>query len=171
VRRMVRRIVFELAGVKATAVMHDDHVPKTCDAIWKALPIEGLRSIHANWANREIMLHLGGKHFLKLPQEDSGNEGPTAPGDIRYYYRAPQMSRGSQKAYDPQFSRELSEFAIFYGPPSGGESDPIRARPSKPGLSVHMLFATFDEVPNDFLEKCWEERTKGLLPLNVRRVE
>jgi hypothetical protein len=167
---MNRKIEFNLTGTKAIAIMHDDRVPKTCDAIWKILPIEG-RSIHANWSNREIMLHLGGKNFLKIEQEDSDVEGPVAPGDIRYYYRAPQMSRGSQKAYDPQFSRELSEFAIFYGFPSGGETDPIRSRPSQPGLTAHMLFATFEDIPNDFLLKCWDNRTKGLQQISVRRLE
>jgi hypothetical protein len=167
---MTRRIEFNLAGAKAAAVMHDDVVPKTCEAIWKILPVEG-RTIHANWSNREIMLHLGGKYFLKLEEEGPDDPDPTAPGDIRYYYRAPQMSRGSQKAYDPQFSRELSEFAIFYGFPSGGEADPIRSRPSQPGLAVHTLFATFEDVPNDFLLKCWDNRTKGLQPISVRRLE
>jgi len=166
----MRKIEFNLAGAKATAVLHDDTLPKTCDAIWKMLPIEG-RSIHANWSNREIMLHLGGKSFLKLDQEGSDEVDPIAPGDIRYYYRAPQMSRGSQKAYDPQFSRELSEFAIFYGFPSSTEADPARSRPTQPGLTVHMLFATFEEMHNDFLLRCWDNRTKGLQQISVRRVE
>jgi len=118
------------------------------------------------------MLHLGGKSFFKLEQEGAADAADIlAPGDIRYYYRAPQMSRGSQKAYDPQFSRELSEFAIFYGFPSSVETDPIRSRPSQPGLTVHMLFATFEDVPNDFLMKCWDNRTKGLQQISVKRFE
>ncbi|MFH0848423.1 MAG: DUF3830 family protein [archaeon] len=168
---MARRFVINLDGAEATAVMHDKEMPKTCDAMWNLLPIEGVRSIHANWANREIMLHLTGKYLVRLPQEGPETTGPTAPGDIRYFYRAPQMSRGVQKAYDAQFSRELSEWAIFYGQPSGGEGDPIRSRPKQPGLSVHMLFATFEEIPDDFLLKCYKERTRGLQPISVRRLE
>ncbi len=167
----MRKMLFELNGAKAVAEMHDDVVPKTCDAVWKILPVEGM-SIHANWASREIMLHLQGEKILRLPAE-----GPvrrtTAPGDIVYFWRSPQMSRGKQLAYSSQFQRELSEFAVFYGDPAAGglaADDPAReGRTSK--LQVSTLFATFIDLPREFLQRCEEIRHKGLQRLVVSRLE
>ena len=45
----MRKMVFELTGTRAVAEMLDDVVPKTCDAVWNILPVEGM-SIHANWS-------------------------------------------------------------------------------------------------------------------------
>jgi Protein of unknown function (DUF3830) len=64
----MRKLLFELGGTQAVAEMHDDVVPKTCDAVWNALPLEGT-AIHANWSSREIMLHLHGEKILRLPPE------------------------------------------------------------------------------------------------------
>src|SRR2546422_2408407 len=115
----MRKMVSESAGTRAAAEMLDEVVPKTCDAVWTILPVEGM-SIHANWSSREIMLHLQGDKILRLPPEGPTRRGTTAPGDIVYFWRSPQMSRGKQLAYSAQFQRELSEFAIFYGDPAGG---------------------------------------------------
>jgi hypothetical protein len=164
-------MLFELGGAKAVAEMHDDIVPKTCDAIWKILPVEGM-SIHANWASREIMLHLQGEKLLRLPPEGPRRR-TTAPGDIIYFWRSPQMSRGKQLAYSAQFQRELSEFAIFYGDPAGGglaADDPARDGKDS-DLQVTTLFASFVDVPKDFRLKCEEIRHNGLQKLVVRRLE
>jgi len=166
------RLLFELSGTTAVAEMLDDIVPETCDAVWDILPVEGM-SIHANWASREIMLHLEGEKVLRLPAEGPPRRGTTAPGDIIYYWRSPQMSRGKQLAYSSQFQRELSEFAIFYGEPSGGGMaayDPVRmGRDSD--LQVQTLFARFVDSPEDFLRACESIRHNGLQKLTVRRLE
>ena len=168
----MRKMLFELNGTKAVAEMLDDVVPKTCDAVWKILPVEGM-SIHANWASREIMLHLAGDKILRLPAEGRPRRGTIAPGDIVYFWRSPQMSRGKQLAYSAQFQRELSEFAIFYGDPAGGglaaEDPPRTGRDSN--LQVSTLFARFIDVPAGFLRKCEEIRHKGLQKLVVTRLE
>ena len=165
-------MLFELGGAKAVAEMLDDVVPKTCDAVWKILPVEGM-SIHANWASREIMLHLAGEKILRLPAEGHTRRGTTAPGDIVYFWRSPQMSRGKQLAYGSQFQRELSEFAIFYGDPAGGglaaDDAPRTGRESN--LQVVTLFATFIDLPKQFTQKCEEIRHKGLQRLAVTRLE
>lgn len=167
----MRKLLFELGGTRAIAEMHDDVVPKTCDAIWNILPVEGM-SIHANWASREVMLHLQGDKILRLPPEGPRRRS-TAPGDIVYFWRSPQMSRGKQLAYSAQFQRELSEFAIFYGDPAAGglaADDPIReGRDSN--LQVSTLFATFTDIPREFIQKCDEIRHKGLQKLVVKRLE
>lgn len=167
----MRKLLFELNGARAIAEMHDEDVPNTCDAIWDILPVEG-RSIHANWASREIMLHLRGEKILRLPPEGSSVRGTIAPGDIIYFWRAPEMSRGKQLAYSSEFQRELSEFAIFYGEPSGGglaANDP--ARSGDPDLQVTTLFATFVDLPREFTDRCEEIRHHGLQNLTVSRLE
>jgi hypothetical protein len=168
----MRRMLFELSGTAAIAEMLDDVVPKTCDAVWDILPVEGM-SIHANWSSREIMLHLQGDKILRLPPEGPLRRGTTAPGDIIYYWRSPQMSRGKQLAYSAQFQRELSEFAIFYGDPAGGgmaADDPVRmGRDSD--LQVQTLFARFIDTPPAFLRACEDIRHKGLQNLVVKRLE
>ena len=165
-------MLFELNGTKAVAEMLDDVVPKTCDAVWKILPVEGM-SIHANWASREIMLHLAGEKILRLPAEGQTRRGTTAPGDIVYFWRSPQMSRGKQLAYSSQFQRELSEFAIFYGDPAGGglaaDDAPRTGRDSN--LQVTTLFARFIDLPTAFTRKCEEIRHKGLQRLVVTGFE
>jgi uncharacterized protein DUF3830 len=168
----MRKMLFELNGTTAVAEMLDDVVPNTCDAIWDILPVEGM-SIHANWSSREIMLHLEGEKVLRLPAEGPRRRGTTAPGDIIFYWRSPQMSRGKQLAYSAQFQRELSEFAIFYGDPSAGgmaADDPVRmGRDSD--LQTQTLFARFVETPPDFLMACESIRHNGLQKLVVRRLE
>jgi hypothetical protein len=167
----MRKLLFEMGGARAIAELHDDVVPQTCDAIWNILPVEGM-SIHANWASREIMLHLSGDKILRLPAEGPARR-TTAPGDIVYFWRSPQMSRGQQLAYSSEFQRELSEFAIFYGEPTGGglaANDPARSGKDS-GLQVTTLFATFIDLPEDFLEECEKTRHEGLQHLVVKRME
>jgi len=168
----MRKLLFELGGTRAVAEMHDDVVPKTCDAVWNALPVEGM-AIHANWSSREIMLHLHGEKILRLPPEGPVRRGTTAPGDIVYFWRSPQMSRGKQLAYSSQFQRELSELAIFYGDPAGGglaADDPARSGRDS-NLQVATLFATIIDIPKEFAQKCEEVRHHGLQRLVVRRLE
>ena len=167
----MRRLLFELAGTTAIAEMHDDVVPNTCNAVWDMLPVTGM-SIHANWASREIMLHLEGDKILRLPPEGPPHHGIIAPGDILYFWRSPQMSRGKQLAYSSEFQRELSEFAIFYGDPSAGglaANDP--ARSGDPELQVTTLFASFIDLPVTFTDRCEDIRHNGLGKLIVKRFE
>jgi hypothetical protein len=167
----MRKLLFEMGGARAIAEMHDDVVPETCDAVWDLLPVEGM-SIHANWASREIMLHLSGEKILRLPAEGPRRR-TTAPGDIIYFWRSPQMSRGKQLAYSSQFQRELSEFAIFYGDPTSGglgADDPARSGKDS-GLQVTTLFATFIDLPAEFVEQCEKARHDGLQHLVVKRLE
>ena len=167
----MRKLLFELSGASAIAEMHDDFVPKTCDAVWDILPVEGM-SIHANWASREIMLHLEGDKILRLPPEGPPNHGIEAPGDIVYFWRSPQMSRGKQLAYSSDSQRELSEFAIFYGEPSGGglnAHDPPRGWDAD--LQVATLFASFIDLAPEFVDKCEEIRHNGLKKLVVKRLD
>jgi hypothetical protein len=167
---MGRKIVFELGGARAIAEMHDEDVPKTCEAVWNILPVEGM-SIHANWVGREIMLHLEGEKILRLPPEGPRTRG-TAPGDIGYFYRAPGLLRGKQAAYSAQFQRELSEFEIYYGDPAGGglaAHDP--ARYGRQSGLITTKFATLIDVPREFQRNSDDIRHNGLRKLVVARLE
>lgn len=168
----MRKLLLELSGTRAVAEMHEDVVPGTCEAVWRILPAEGM-AIHANWSSREIMLHLHGEKILRLPPEGPARRGTTAPGDIVYFWRSPQMSRGKQLAYSSEFQRELSEFAIFYGDPAGGgmaADDPARSGRDS-NLQVSTLFATLVDIPKEFARACEDIRHKGLQKLIVSRFE
>lgn len=168
---MVRKIKLELEGASALATLFDEHVPRTCEAIWNILPVSG-KAIHANWSGREIMLHLEGEKVLRPPQEMSVHSNFTAEGDIHFFYRASSLSRGKQLAYSAQFQRELSELAIFYGSPAGemlAAYDPART-PYEGGLHVLAKVASLDKpIPEDFRAKCESTRHEGVKLLTVTR--
>ena len=168
---MPRKLLLDMDGATATATLFDDYAPKTCEAIWKILPVTG-RSIHANWSGREMMLHLEGEKILRLPQEVPVRSNYIYEGDIHYFYRASSLSRGKQLAYSAQFQRELSEFAIFYGEPAGeglSAYDPPRT-PHADGVHVVCKFAALDRpIPEAFKMKCESARHEGLKPLTVSR--
>lgn len=172
-RQMARKIVLDLDGQEATAVLLEKFSPKTCEAVWNILPVEG-NAIHANWSGREIMLHLEGESLLRIPSERRQRSHVVAPGDIYYFWRDAQLSRGKQLAYSAQFQRELSEFAIFYGEPCGEglEADDPGRQLRQTELTSLTKFATLDKpIPKGFLEKCEANRSQGLKRLVVSRFE
>ena len=70
-------------GVSCVAELLDDLAPKTCEAVWQALPQEG-DAFHAKFANNEV-------YTLVPPfaSEDIGLENPTIlpiPGDLLYFF-------------------------------------------------------------------------------------
>jgi hypothetical protein len=82
---MVRKIeiVLERAGVRAVAEMLVEEAPRTCEAVWNALPQSG-SPYHAKWANNEV-------YFLTPPfaTEEPGRENATVfpiPGDLLYIH-------------------------------------------------------------------------------------
>jgi hypothetical protein len=167
----VKKILLELDGAKATGVLYDERVPKTCEAIWGILPVSG-KAIHANWSGREIMLHLEGDKVLRPPQEARIHSNFTREGDIHFFYRASSLSRGKQLAYSAQFQRELSELAIFYGSPAGemlAAYDPART-PYEGGVHVLAKVGSLDlPLSQEFKLKCESLRHEGVKLLTVSR--
>jgi hypothetical protein len=171
----MRRIEFDLDSAKATAVLLEDLVPKTCEIIWNKLPLSGM-AIHAKWAAREFMLHLGGKNRIILEPEGPSKESvagtlesvPFGAGRVSYFYRQAGVLRGVQRDYSPEFQRELCEFAIYYGHGAPSMQDP--GRQPDPTKSVNIWFATFEEpIPKDFIAKADALNYEGVKPLVVRR--
>ncbi len=85
---MPRFIEIELQkrGVSCTAQLLDERAPRTCEAVWQALPIEG-NVFHAKYASNEI-------YTLVPPFADSepGLENPTmlpTTGDVMYFFIPP----------------------------------------------------------------------------------
>ena len=96
-----------------TAVLLDDLAPRTCAAVWGALPIEGDVS-HATYARHEV-------YTLVPPfaSEEPGTENPTItpiPGDLCYF-------TFPTRSFPPEFRRAqglenqevVVDLALFYG--------------------------------------------------------
>ncbi|MFH0848809.1 MAG: DUF3830 family protein [archaeon] len=161
----MKKIVLNLDGAKAIAVLHEREMPKTCKAIWNLLPLKG-KSIHANWAGRETMLHLEGAKYVKLEQE--GAKRAPGPGHISYFFRAPGVLRGQQAAYNEEFKRGLCELAIYYGAEAPSMRDV--GREPDPERSVNNWFASFEmPVPVKFVQKCDDLNFTGMNILTITR--
>jgi len=167
----LNKILLTLDGVEATGTLYNEHVPRTCEALWNILPVSG-KAIHANWSGREIMLHLEGEKVFRPPQEVKIHSNFIREGDIHFFYRAGSLSRGKQLAYSAQFQRELSELAIFYGSPAGemlAAYDPART-PHESGKHVLAKIGSLDmPIPEEFKRKCESTRHEGVKPLTVAR--
>lgn len=76
---MGREIEFQIGDEIAVAALMDDKAPKTCDAIWEALPCRGT-AVHAKIAGAEF--------FFKVPIFLDYLENPTKEqqeGNIAYW--------------------------------------------------------------------------------------
>ena len=73
-------------GVTCVAELLDDQAPRTCEAVWTALPL-GENAYHAKYARNEIYTLMDA-----FAPEEPGLENPTItpiPGDIMYFTFAP----------------------------------------------------------------------------------
>ncbi len=75
-----RKIEIILNGIKAKGILLDRAAPRTCDALWKSLPIKGY-VIHASWSG-EMIRYLGA---VNIPVSDYENTMcRCVPGNITY---------------------------------------------------------------------------------------
>lgn len=106
-------ITLERRGVSCVAKLLDDDAPRTCDAIWNALPLRN--SVwHAKYASNEIYCFVP-----PLGGDEPGTENPTLtpiPGDVCYFsfpagnfLRSFRISRGVD-GWD-----RVVDLAVFYG--------------------------------------------------------
>jgi Protein of unknown function (DUF3830) len=148
-------------GVRAIADLMEEEAPKTCDAVWNALPKSGPVH-HAKWANNEI-------YILTAPfaAEEPGRENATVfpiPGDLLYFFISP----GGPVPPDLReqcAATGLIDLAIFYG-----RNNYLH------GPEGHMpgnLFATITEGLNEFAVGCQAMFRNGMVNerLTFRRVE
>ena len=115
---MAGHIVIELEkrGVRCRARLLEDEAPRTCAAVWNALPLSG-DVFHAKYARNEIYTFVP-----PFAGQEPGLENPTVtpiPGDVCYFsFTAGQLPAGTY-GYGPGAGAAGGEgvvdLALFYG--------------------------------------------------------
>jgi hypothetical protein len=101
-------IIFVNRNVRGVATLLDDAAPRTCEAVWNALPIEG-GTQHARWAGREV--------YVLVPPlaTDPGQENATIfpiPGDLLFF----TVSASSiDVPPERRTGKPFVDIALFYG--------------------------------------------------------
>ena len=109
-------VTLEKRGVSCVARLLDEDAPRTCRAVWEALPLGG-DAYHAKYARNEVYTLVP-----RFAAQEPGIENPTVtpiPGDVMYFSFEPwQLAPGSHGygAQDaPLRQRQTVDLAIFYG--------------------------------------------------------
>jgi hypothetical protein len=104
-------IMLEKRHVRCVARLLDEEAPKTCEAVWRALP-QGGDIYHAKYASNEI--------FTLVPvlgEIDPGNENRTitpVPGDVMYFYLPPATRLPAQALSLRREGKGVVDLAVFY---------------------------------------------------------
>ena len=112
---MPRLIKISLAKRKVSCVARllDEEAPRTCKAVWEALP-KGGPVYHAKYARNEIYTLVP-----RFAEAEPGRENPTItpiPGDVVYFGFEPwQMSAASHGYGSAETHTPMVDLAIFYG--------------------------------------------------------
>ncbi|KAA0022495.1 DUF3830 family protein [Antrihabitans cavernicola] len=96
-------------GVTCVAELLDDLAPRTCDAVWNALPL-GENAYHAKYARNEIYTLIDA-----FAAQEPGPENPTItpiPGDIMYFTFAPWQLTAKSHGYGASGGK--IDLALFY---------------------------------------------------------
>jgi hypothetical protein len=144
------RLTFLTEGVSAIAELLETEAPKTCAAVWEALPVRG-ESHHAIYSGSEAVLLL--PEMVRVEPENATAE--VATGDVGYTYFLP----GSSKTVETEFS----EICWFYN---------WDARPSMwEGPAPVNIFARITEGAEPFYAVCKRMRREGVKSFSIERVE
>ena len=136
-------VSLEKRGVSCIAVLLDDLAPKTCEAVWRALPL-GDQAYHAKYASNEV-------YTLVPPfaDEEPGLENPTLTpitGDLLYFYFAPGLLNLPPLGDDAS-RYGVVDLAIFY------DRDNLLLSP-KMGPTPGSRFATVTENLDEMAKAC-----------------
>lgn len=100
-------------GVAVAARLLDEQAPRTCEAIWNALPQSG-DAYHAKYARNEI--------YALVPAFADPEPGPEhttitpIPGDVVYFGFEPYQLEATTHGYREQApAQRLVDLAVFYG--------------------------------------------------------
>jgi hypothetical protein len=143
-------LVLEQRGVRAVAELLEEEAPKTCEAVWNALPQAG-GVHHAKWANNEIYI-LTPPFAPDEPGRENGTVFPI-PGDLLYFF-IPPGGPVSAEWREQCVATGLIDLAIFYG-----RNNYLH------GPEGHMpgnLFATITEGLKEFAAACQDVFRNGM---------
>jgi hypothetical protein len=142
------RIRFPSEQVTSIAELLEKEAPRTCQAIWEALPFEG-ELIHAMWSGPETYLPIDSS--LRIAPEHQTTH--PLPGEIGFY-----AIDGGVLADWPN---DMAELAFFYGRGS---------RPSMPDGPIAInVFARIVENLEGFQRTCARIHKEGVKRLRVER--
>ncbi len=161
---MVRRIEITLTkrAVSCVAELLDGDAPKTCAAVWDALP-QGGQAYHAKYASNEV-------YTLVAPFADPepGLENSTItpiPGDVVYFFVPPGVV-STPETLEVARDQGVVDLAIFYG------RNNLLLNPAT-GLMPGNVFATITDNFDEMAAACdsvWREGFVGE-SLVFRRLE
>jgi hypothetical protein len=142
------RLVFPSENVTALAELLEKEAPRTCRAIWEALPFEGELN-HAMWSGPETYLPID-PSLRVAPEHQTIHP---LPGEIGFY----AIDGGVLM----DWPEDMAEIAFFYARGS---------RPSMPSGPVAMnIFARVVENFDGFQGVCARMRKEGVKRLRVER--
>jgi hypothetical protein len=90
-REMVLRFVAE--GISARVLLLEDEAPRTCAALWRALPVSG-EALHAAYSGTEIALLIDPS--IEIEEENATECIQT--GDVMYTHYRPRVRHGHPDA-------------------------------------------------------------------------
>ena len=104
-------IILEKRNVRCVARLLDDEAPRTCEAVWKALPLEG-QVYHAKYASNEIYT-LVSTFADEKPGRENRTLVPTG-GDILYFYLPPGTKVPHESRSLDVDAQGIIDLAVFY---------------------------------------------------------
>jgi hypothetical protein len=109
------QISLEKRNVSCVAKLLDDRAPRTCEAVWNALPL-GRDVFHGKYARNEIYTLVSA-----FADGEPGTENPTItpiPGDVVYFsfanWQLNTNSHGYTQGGRPQQAEHIVDLAVFY---------------------------------------------------------
>lgn len=110
------RISLDKRGVSCVARLLEQAAPRTCAAVWNALPLSG-QAYHAKYARNEVYTLLA--PFVD-PQPSKENPTVTPiPGDVCYFGFTPEEIGNPAYGYEPgseaHAAAGATDLALFYG--------------------------------------------------------
>jgi hypothetical protein len=105
-------ITLERRGVSCVAELLDKDAPRTCEAVWQALPLGG-DAYHAKYARNEVYT------MVERFGEEVGLENPTVtpiPGDVVFFnFSGGMLDRAFKEEKGIDALPGVIDLAIFYG--------------------------------------------------------
>lgn len=107
------KITLEKRDVSCIARLLDDEAPRTCDAVWRSLPLAG-DAFHAKYARNEVYAMV--PRFAPDPVGPENTTVTPIPGDVMYFdFAAGVLDRNYRQDVGIDGMPGVVDLAIFYG--------------------------------------------------------